>query len=199
MPGLQVGDGDLADGGELGLAGVRAVGPIDQLGGFAVGDSCLIVIAPDDAGGFLLLGEAEFLLVELGMEKQVQSQGKYLVGVGFERIPRQGGGIGAAGGFDVGRLGFEQVVHGVAVHFGGAAGAPGLAVEVNQPGLGRILVARAAGDQHRSIDKRQFVIFLEEDHDAVLELNAFGLLRFELDAAGESGSSPRVSPAGLGR
>ena len=61
VPGLEVGEGDGADGGEFGLAGVGAVGAVDELGGFATGDAAFVVVAADDAGGFLLLGELELL------------------------------------------------------------------------------------------------------------------------------------------
>ena len=100
------------------------------------------------------------------------------------------GRIRAAAGFDVGSLGFEQVVHGVAVHFGGAAGAPCLPVEVDQAGLGRVFVARAAGDQDRAVDERQLVVFLEKDDDAVLEFDALGLLRLEFVQRGDGDFFP---------
>ena len=57
VPGLEIVDGDRADGGQLRLAGVGAVGAVDQLGRLAVGDFVFVVVAADDAGGFLLLGQ----------------------------------------------------------------------------------------------------------------------------------------------
>jgi hypothetical protein len=40
-------------------------------------------------------------------------------------------------------------------------------------------ITRAAGNEHRAGDERQFVIHLQEDHDSILQLDAFGLLRVE--------------------
>ena len=179
VPGLQVGKRDGADGGELRLARVGAVDAVDQLGRFALGDSVLIVVAAHDGRGFLLLGELQFFRAEFGMKQQVHGQRKDLVGVAFQRIPGERGGIVVAVGLNVRGLGFEQIVHGVAVHLRGSAGAPCLAVEADEAGLGGIFVARAAGNEHRAGDERQLVVFLQEDDDAVLELDALGLLRMK--------------------
>jgi hypothetical protein len=40
-------------------------------------------------------------------------------------------------------------------------------------------VARSAANARRAVDQRQFMIFLQEDHHAVGELNALGLRRME--------------------
>ena len=179
VPGLQVGDCDCADGGQLRLAGVGAVDAVDQLRRFALGDASLIVVAAHDGRGFLLLGELELLLAESGMKKQVHGEREDLIGVAFERVPGDRGGIVIARCLNMRGLGFEQIVHGVAAHFFGAAGAPGLAVESDEAGFGRVFVSRAAGDEHGTVDEGQLMVFLQEDHDAVFELDAFGLLRME--------------------
>ena len=80
----------------------------------------------------------------------------------------------------MGRFGLKEVVHRIAVHFGGAAGAPCLAIDASEPGLGGLFVSRAAGDENRAIDEGELVVFLEEDNNAILQLNAFGLLRLEV-------------------
>jgi hypothetical protein len=87
VPGLQVVESDGADGGQLRLARVGAVGAVDQLGRFALGDARLVVVAADDAGGFLLLGQLQLFLVEFGMQEQVEGQREDLVGIAFERVP----------------------------------------------------------------------------------------------------------------
>ena len=173
MPCLQVVHGDRADGGELWLAGVGTAGPVDQLGRLAAGDSAFIIVAAHDPGGHLLLRQLQLLRAELGMKKQVHGKRENL-------IPREGCGIHIAAGLDVRRLGFEQVVEGVAAQLGCAAGAPCLTVEADQPRLGRILVARAAGNRHRAGDERQLVILLQEEHDAVFQFNALGLVGLEV-------------------
>ena len=63
-------------------------------------------------------------------------------------------------GLNVGRFGFQEIVHRVAVHRLAAAGSPRLPIEIDQSGLCRILIARAPLKQYRPGDKRQFVIFL---------------------------------------
>ena len=90
----------------------------------------------------------------------------------------------------MGGFGFEEVVHGVAVHFGGAAGAPGLAVEADEAGFGRVFIAGAAGDEDGAGDEGELVVFLEEDDDAVFELDALGLLGFEVVERGDGDFLP---------
>ena len=75
-------------------------------------------------------------------------------------------------------------------HFCGAAGAPCLAIKLDQAGLGRVLVARTARNQHRAGDERQFVILLQEEDDAVLELDSLGLVRLELVQLGNGNLLP---------
>ena len=78
----------------------------------------------------------------------------------------------------------------VAVHFCGAAGAPSLAVDADEAGLGGIVVARAAGNEHRAGDEGQLVVLLEEDDDAVLELDALGLLGMKFVQRGDGNLLP---------
>ena len=49
MPGGEIVERECADGGEFGLDGVWVVGAVDELGGFALGDLALVVIAANDA------------------------------------------------------------------------------------------------------------------------------------------------------
>jgi len=78
------------------------------------------------------------------------------------------------------RPGFKKIIHGIAIHFLRATGTPRLTIQVNQPRLCRIRVAFAARNHNRTGDKRQFVIFLQKDHDSILQLNAGWLVRLEL-------------------
>ena len=55
---------------------------------------------------------------------------------------------------------------------GGAAGAPGFAVERDQADLGGGFLAAASANDDGAVDERQFVIFLEEDDQAIGELDA---------------------------
>ena len=87
-------------------------------------------------------------------------------------------------------LGLQQVVHGVAAHLFGAAGAPGLAVQADQAGFGWGLVAPATGNQDRPGNEGQLVVFLEEDYDAILQLDAFGLVGIELMQLGNGNLFP---------
>ena len=59
-----------------------------------------------------------------------------------------------------------------------------------------LFIARAARDQHRTEDKWQFVILLQEEDDAVLELNARGLMRFELVQLGDGNLLPGLALLG---
>ncbi len=72
MPGLQIGDGYRHDGRDLRLACVGAGGPIDEARGFAAGDPGGAVVAADDAGGHLLLGQLELFFVEGGMLEKIE-------------------------------------------------------------------------------------------------------------------------------
>jgi len=197
VPGLEIGQGDRADGGELGLARVGAVDAVDQLVRFTPGDLVLVVVAAHDGSGLLLLGQLQFIRAELGMKQQIHGQRKDLVGVAFERVPGEGGGVIVASSLDVRGLGFEQVVHGVAVHFGRAAGAPCLPVKADQAGFRWSLIARAARDEHRAVDEGKLVVFLQKDHDAVVELNAPGLLRVKLVQLGGRDSLPGLGLLGV--
>ena len=149
-----------------------------------------VVVAADDAGGLLLLGEFELFLVEFGMEEQVEGKSEDLVGIAFEGIPGERGGVVVASGFNVGCFGFKQVVEGVSVDFGGAAGAPCLAVEADEAGFGGVFIAGAAGNEDGAGDERELMVFLEEDDNAVLELDAFGLLRLEVVKLGDGDFLP---------
>ena len=139
---------------------------------------------------------AELFRAEFGMQEQVHGERKDLVGIALERIPREGGGVFVARGLNVRGFGFEQIVEGVAVHFGCAAGAPGLSVETDEARLGGVLVARAAGNEDRAGDEGQFVIFLQEEDDAVLQLDAFGLLRLEFVQLGDGNFFPGLALLG---
>ena len=185
VPGLQIVQGDRAHGGQLGLARIRAVGAVHQLVRFAFGDPGFVIVAPDDPRGFQLLGQLELFGIEFGVQQQVQSQRKHLVRVAFERIPRKRGGVLVALGLDVGSLGLQQIVQGVAVQFGSAAGPPGLAVETHQARLGRVFVARAARNEDRSGDEGEFVILLQKENDAVLQDNSLWLLGLEIMQFGD--------------
>src|SRR6185437_9215876 len=60
-----------------------------------------------------------------------------------------------------------------------AAGAPGGAVQVDEAGLVRRYIARAAANVDGSVNERQLVVGLKQNYQAVLQLNARGLLRME--------------------
>ena len=70
------------------------------------------------------------------------------------------------------------------------------AIEAHQARLGRVLVARAAGNQHRAGDERQLVILLEKEHDAVLQFDALGLLRLEVVQLGDGNLLPWLALLG---
>ena len=81
--------------------------------------------------------------------------------------------------FDGGGFVFELVVELVAVDGGGAAGAPGVAVEGDEADFGGGFVAAASADQDGAVDEGKLVVFLKEDDEAVGEFDAFGLLGLE--------------------
>ncbi len=76
VPGLQIGHRDRADGGQLRLARVGAVGAIDQLGRFAARDAVLIVVAAHDARGLLLLRQLQLFRVEFGWRSKSMASEK---------------------------------------------------------------------------------------------------------------------------
>ena len=142
-------------------------GPYAIFDGFAGGDAAGVVVAAGDAGFELLLGELELVLFEGGMEEEVDGGGEDGVEVAFETGPGHGGGGGAAAGFDGGGFGFEDVVELVAVDGGGAAGAPGFAVEGGEADFGVGLVSAAAANEDGAVDEGELVVFLEEEDYAV--------------------------------
>jgi len=190
VPGIQVVERDGGDGGQLWLMRVRRVGAVDELGGFTAGDLVLFVVAADDAGGDLLLRELELFRREVRVQKQIEGKRKDPIGVGFERVPGERGGIDVAAGLDVGGLGLEEIVEGVAADFGGARGAPALAVKRDEAGLGGVNIALTAGDRDRSRDEGQLVILLEEEDDAVGKFDALGLMGLEVVQLGDGDLLP---------
>ncbi len=135
VEGLQVSDSDGLDGGELRLAGVGRVCAVDHFGGFAAGDAGGVIVLADDAGFDAAAGELEFDWFECGMEKEVESVGKDEGFILFQARPAERGGGDAAGGLDGGGLFGELLVERVAGDGGGAAGAPGVAVDLDEAGL----------------------------------------------------------------
>jgi hypothetical protein len=75
------------------------------------------------------LGQRELVRLERGMKQKIDSLVEYGVEVLLEASPSDAGGRTAAAGFNAGCLLCEFGVERVAAPGGGAAGAPGLAVE----------------------------------------------------------------------
>src|SRR5262249_51579811 len=131
------------------------------------------------AGIHLALGERELVSLEGGVKEKVDGRGEDRVEVALEGRPAQRGVGGASGGFDARGLELELIVELVAVDGVGAAGAPGLAVHGDEADLVSRLFATASTDKDGAVDEGKFVVLLEEDHEAVRELDALGLLRLE--------------------
>ena len=74
---------------------------------------------------------------------------------------------------------FEEIIELVAGLSLGAAGAPDFSVDVDQSRFVAGFVDRSAANAGGAINERQFMIFLEEDHHAVRELDPLRLLRLE--------------------
>ena len=87
---------------------------------------------------------------------------------------------------------FHLVVEIVAVDGGGAAGAPGLAVDVDEAGFRGGHVAAASANEDGAVDEGKLVVFLEEDDQAVCKLNALGLLGLELRQRRDGNLLPRL-------
>ncbi len=78
-----------------------------------------------------------------------------------------------------------------------AAGAPGLAVERGEADLCGGFVAAAAADQDGAVDEGKLVVFLEEDDQAVRELDAFGLDGLEGVQCGNGNFLPGLGGGGV--
>src|SRR6185437_514598 len=126
------------------------------------------------------------------MKQQVYGQRKHLVRIGLQRIPRERSRLQPAFRLDVRGLGFEQVIHLIAAHLRRTARPPRIPIKRHQPGLPRLLHVRPAFDQDGPRHKRQFMILLQEEHDAVLQLDALRLLRLELLERGNGNLLPRL-------
>ena len=196
MPCGEVGEGDGFDGGELRGAAVRTGFTVGEVDGFAPGDGAGVVVAAGDAGFDLALGEGEFVGFKGGVEEEVEGIGEDGVEVFLEGGPAETGGGEAAAGFDSGGFLGELVVELIAGDGGGAAGAPGLAVEGDEADLGCGFVAAAALDEDGAVDERELVVFLEEDGEAVFEDDLFGLDGFEVVEGRDGNLFPRL---GVGR
>ena len=109
------------------------------------------------------------------MLEKIDDNPEDLVFILLEAVPADRGRVDVAAGFNFRGLGFENVVELVAVLGGRSAGAPGVAVELDQPGLGGGFVARAALHFDKAADEWQLMVFGKEDDGAVLKLNALGL------------------------
>ena len=158
-----------------------------------------VVVAAGDAGIDLALGECELVGLEGGVEQEVDGGGEDGVEVAFEAGPAQRGGGGAAGGFDAGGFGFELIVELVAVDGGGAAGAPGFAIDGDEADLGGGFIAAAAADEDGAVDEGKLVVFLQEDDEAVGELDALRLLGLEGVERRDGDLLPRLRGSGCGR
>ena len=202
VPLPKVVEGDGLDGGVLGLAAVGGVFAVDQLPGDASGDPAGIVVATGDAGFGAALGELQLVLLEVGVEQDLGGDAEDGVEVALQAGPADGGGGLAAAGLDGGGFGVKLLIERVATDGGGAAGAPGAAVERDQAGLGGGFVARAAANEDAAIDERKLVILLEKDDEAVGQLDAPGHDRGEGVERRDGDMLPRlgggVSGRGLG-
>ncbi len=179
VPVDQVLASDGGDGCVFGHAGVGIVGAVSQFDGFAVGNFADVVVAAGNAVAFFLLREVDFVGAEFGILQHVDECLEDVVEVGLQAREADGGRVGSAAGFYLGGADFEEVVELVAGLSLGAAGAPDLTVNIHQTGFAGGFVDRSAADAGGAVDQRQFVIFLQKDHHAVLEFDALGLLRLE--------------------
>ena len=179
MPGLEIIKRHRAYGGVLCLARVRAVLAVDQHGGLAAGNSLGIVVAARDAGGHPSLGELELVRLERRVKQKIDRLAKDAVEVLLEASPTQRGGGPATAGLNAGCLLRELGVERVARLRGAAAGAPRLAVHRDQANLRSRRFAVSATNQNGSIDERKLMVFLQENDEAIRELDAAGLDRLE--------------------
>src|SRR5258708_19723284 len=60
----------------------------------------------------------------------------------------------------------------IAIGGRGAAGAPGLSIDRHEANFGVGFIAAAASNQDGAVDEGQLVVLLQEDHQAVRELDA---------------------------
>src|SRR5271154_285960 len=98
------------------------------------------------------------------MLKKIDDNPEDLVFILLKAVPAYRCRVDIAAGFNFRGLGFENVVKHVAIFGRCAAGAPGVAVELDQPGLGGGFVARAALYLHEAADEWQLMVFGKEDN-----------------------------------
>ncbi len=113
------------------------------------------------------------------MLQQVDSDAEDQLLILCQARPRDGSRIHIAACLDLRRFRFQQVVERVAVLASGAAGAPCIAVKIDQPRLFGRLIARAAAYIDHSIDEGQLVILFEQNDEPILQLDALRLLRMK--------------------
>ncbi len=163
----------------FGLACVRIVGSIGKFDGLALRNLTDLVIAPGDGIFFSFFGDVDLVCAELRMLQHVDEDFEDIVEIALQAGKADAGGVRTTSGFNFGRADFEKVVELIAGLRLGATGAPDVTVNVDESDLARGLVVRAPADTGRGIDQWQLMIFLQEDHHAIRELNTLGLLRFE--------------------
>ena len=190
MPGEQVIALDRLERGVLHLASVRIVGTVGKLGGLARGNRAGIVVAAGDRLGILLLGEVELVGAEFGIVNQIENDLEHVVEIVLEAGPSEGGRVNAAAGFDLGGAALEVIVHLIAGLGFRAAGAPDIAIELDETDLLRRFVTRSTANADGAVNQREFVIFLQENHQAVGQLDALGLSRMEGRQSGNGNLLP---------
>ena len=178
VPGLEVVEGDGVDGGVLGLAGVGIVGAVDELDGLADGDSVGVVVAPGDRRSPAWpFASWSLSALKVGWSKRSMVAAKTESKSPLRLDHVDGGRGSAAGGLDRCGFGFELIVELVAVDGGGAAGSPGFAVDRDEADFCVGFIAAAAPDEDGAVDEGEFVVFLEEDDEAIGEFDSLAAAR----------------------
>ena len=160
MPLDQVFARDRIHGVVLGDASVGTVRAIGERGGFTPGNLIGIVIAARDGGAHLPLGESKLVIAKSRIFEHVEHDVEDIVEVAFQARPGKAGGVESAAGFDFGSAGFKKIIEFVAALAGGPAGAPGLAIDANQPDLVSGFNPRAATNANGAIDEWELMVFL---------------------------------------
>ncbi len=193
MEGHQVIPRDLVDGGVLRLAGVNAVGAVDQLGILPHGDAAGIVVPAGDVAAGRDLLQVDLVLAERRMHQHIGQNGQTRIDVLFQHRHRGAAGAVADIGLDGGGDLLQLLVDLVAGLGGRAARAHHGTREIGQTDLVGRFINRARPNHRRDMDQRQLVIFQHEQLHPVRQGQTLHI--GNLDVAPASGTSVACRPA----
>ncbi len=141
--------------------------------------SLYIIITARDGIVHFVLRQVDLLGAKFGLAKQIVERFEYVIEIAFQARPRDRGRVHVVASFNFRSANFEVIVELIASLSFSSTGAPDFAVNIEQSGLTRRFGTRPAADARDTINDGKFMVFLQEDHHAIRQFDALGLLRMK--------------------